>query len=449
MSPADSDGADFRWQALFQRSRDAVFVLNRRRRLLFVNHAWEDLTSVPATEARGLVCKRRTCTPQDSWDVIIRAICAPPPEVLRGQASRSRRLIPALPNGAQWWDIEFLPLHDAQGLLAIVGKITPLSRQATAVTTPLPERLIALREATRRRYTLADLASELPAIRRLVAQVHLAAALRTPVCLAGEPGTGKHWLARCIHEQSPAREGNFAALECGRLPTSVLAELLLGESRLSRGLLTGTLYLREPQQLPRDLQARLAVYLSESEGPSGPRLLAGMRSDPAGEVAAGRLLDELHCLLTPLVVTLPSLRERLADLPLLVDHFLRRVQAHPEHRVTGLTAEAWEFFRAYTWPGNLRELYQVLQDACRRTPKERIDVEHLPAPLKLAVRLEPMTGPEPIRVLDLKEILEHAERRLIEQALKKAQGNRSRAADLLSVWRPLLLRRLKALKIEE
>jgi len=141
------------------------------------------------------------------------------------------------------------------------------------------------------------------------------------------------------------------------------------------------------------------------------------------------------------------LRERQADLSDLVERLLQRLNAGSERPVTGLTPQASELLRAYAWPGNLRELYAALQSACQRTTSDRIDAPQLPAPLRLTVRLGETPQPVSERAIRLDEILEEAERRLILLALRRARGNRSQAAELLSIWRPRLLRRMEALGI--
>jgi transcriptional regulator with AAA-type ATPase domain len=443
--PAPSDSHDFRWQALFQRSTEPLFVLNRRRRILFVNRAWETLTRLPATEARGLVCVRRAPAVSDPWDVVIRALCCPPPEVSKGKPGRSRRLIPGVKTGGRWWDFEFFPLHDDKGLLCILGKITVVAGGEPADAPPLPEKLVALRESVRRRYGLDQLAGSLPALQRVVQQVLLASQSHMPVLIQGEPGTGKSWVARTIHYQGVTAEAPFIALDCGRLPSVALAAVIFGDRELQGT--QGTLYLREPSRLPREGQARLCDLLGEAD--AGPRVVAGCSLEPGEEMRSGRLLEQLHCALSTLVIALPPLRERQADLPTLVDRLLERASTGSERKIQGLTAEAWELVRAYPWPGNLRELYAVLQAACRRAPQDQIDVSHFPARLRLAVRMEAAPTAAPEMALPLDKLLEEAERRLIVLALRKAQGNRSRAAELLSIWRPRLLRRMEALGIRE
>src|SRR5207302_5687471 len=110
---------DFRWQALFQHTRDAVFVLSRRRRLLFVNRAWEALTGQSATVARGLTCTRRSS--DRPLAALARTLC-PPPEVMEGRSARAMRAVPGAAAGPPWWEIEYLPLADESGVIGIIGK---------------------------------------------------------------------------------------------------------------------------------------------------------------------------------------------------------------------------------------------------------------------------------------------------------------------------------------
>jgi PAS domain S-box-containing protein len=444
--PAPQPAPEFRWQAFFQRSRDPLFLLSRTRRLLFVNRAWEQLTGVPASDARGRACTRQAPADPALSDVVTRALW-PPPEVLRGLSARVRRCVPRAQGGRHCWDVDFLPFRDEKGTRGILGRITPVAGGEEAGTAPLPEQVVALRAALARRHGLDSLVGNSPAQRRLLEQVQLAAASRAAVLLLGEPGTGKHWLARVIHGASAARERAFAALDCRRLPAAALADTLFGEDGLLRRPGVGTLYLREPAALPRDLQMRLNDFLTEAP-PETPRVLAGSAAHLDEEVRAGRLLDELRCALSTLVLQLPSLRQRLADLPGLVDRLLEQSAVEGESRPR-LTPAAWECLRAHPWPGNLRELRGALVSARLHAGGDAIDVADLPGYLRVTVQLGQTAGPPAERPLPLAQLLEQAERRLIQLALQRTQGNRSRAAELLGLWRAKLLRRMAALGLTE
>jgi DNA-binding NtrC family response regulator len=298
-------------------------------------------------------------------------------------------------------------------------------------------------------FTLEMLSSSVPAMQRLARQVRLARSVRVPVLLVGERGTGKETIARIIHYQGPDRERSFAALDCRRLPGAVLASILFGDERGRKPLL-GAIYLDELACLARDVQSRLAQELSNTSAAPvddavlSPRLLAGTSRRPEEDIRAGRLLEELYGLLSPLTVEVPALRERRDDLPRLVAGWLPALDTE-ERSVAGLTPAAWEVVRRYAWPGNLSELRQVLADAHRRTTSGRIDAGDLPA----ALRLEQGQGRATGRPVPLQQTLEEVERRLIRLALRRARGNRSRAAELLGIYRPRLLRRMEALEMEE
>jgi transcriptional regulator with AAA-type ATPase domain len=445
--PADPD--DFRWQAFFQRSTDPLFLLNRQRLLLFVNRAWEALAGLSAAQARGLICrKQQPAAPDDTLeDVLTHALC-PPPEALRGAAATTRRLLPASAlrtETPRWWDVDFMPLCDGDTLRGILGRIKPLPVEAAPPPAPLPEKIGALRQRVAGRYGLDWLSSAAPAMRRLAEQVRLAASLPSPALIVGEPGSGKESVARIIHYHSRRREKAFVSLDCARLPTDAVADVLLQKQATVHRRMAGTVYLHEPQRLPRDVQQDVVTLLAAADV---PRVLAGCDGDPDEEVKVGRLLPELWCALAVLVLRVPPLRERRADLPLLVERILQRAAPLVETAVKDLTPAAWEVLRGHAWPGNVRELIDVLSTACL-SAKGAIDVADLPAPLRLTHRLAETAGPTAERPLPLDSLLEETERRLIQLALKRTRGNKKRAAELLEVSRPRLTRRMMILGLIE
>ena len=460
---------EFRWQAFFQHCAEPLFVLDRRGRLLFVNHAWETLTGMAKEEAHVLVCRRpRPVSANDSAEEILAHALTPPPEVRRGNGGRVRRLLPrpnrrdAGPTG--WWEVEFLPLlqEGEQGGYLMVGRIRPVHAVERIRDNPLSEKLVNLRQSWVERFGLDAWTSSLPGMRRLVEQVRLASQVTTPVLLVGETGTGKQTLVRTIHYLSERREGVCAVLDCQHLPPSAISKLLFGQEGLA------AVYLREPAYLPRDVQLLLCERIAQSnssgmEGARPPRILAGCTQPLAQAVRSGRMLDELACALSTLVLEVPPLRDRLADLPSLVERLLPRACAGrsgtgvppvggtgvPPVGVTNLSADAWAMLRGYSWPGNVRELYNVLRAACAHARGEQLRAADLPAELRRAVQRE-QTPPRPIdKSLPLQHLLEEAERRLIQLALQRAGGRKARAARLLGIPRPRLYRRMVSLGIAD
>ena len=435
---SDSPPADdrpFRWQALLHRAADPVFVLDRRRRLLFVNRAWEALTGFGSDAARGLVCRHLAPVGVDaSGDDALAHALTPPAEVSQGQPSRARRrAVYAATNASpRWWDIDFLPLRQDAGYL-VVGRIVPLAEDPASNPSlgQLPERLVDLRQRRMRLYAFDRLESRHPRMLRLAEQARVVAPLEIPVLIVGESGTGKHTLARILHAQGSGCDHGFVGLDCRLLPPSAVVEALQSVGR-------GTVYVSSPECLPVDLQQSIRDRLAATT-----RLILGCRGDPEENVRAGRLLDRLFWQVSVFRLDLLPLRERGEDLPRLVERLLAEWNEREGRTVRGLTAEAREALAAYPWPGNLRELRDVLHDSADRASSEWIDLADLPSAVRLALQLErqPLTRAKP---LDLERTLEAVEARLITLALRRADGNRTRAAEILGIPRARLLRRMEA-----
>jgi len=427
----------FRWQAFFQRSTDALFLLDGQRRLRFANRAWEALTGLASVEVRLLSCKRQNpASPGEALPDVLAHALAPPPEVLHGRTGRARRRLPGGDaRGNRWWDVEFIPLQIGDRPGGILGRIRPFAEEIVH-DAHLPEKLVDLRERAVRRFNFTLFDSTLPIMRRLVEQARLAACNAAPVLICGEPGTGKETLARVIHYQSARREQSFATIDCARLPPVALAEVLFGERAR-----TGAIYLREVGRLPRDLQLRLCAALNSE---AGPRVLASCQGPPECEVRDGRLLPDLFAAF-PLLITVPPLRERGADLPAVLQRVLERVNESNSTPAPTLSNEVREILLAHAWKGNLRELFDVLSHARRHASDTQIEVADLPASLRLCHAAGPAPAQE--RSLPLDSLLEQAERNLIELALRRSKGHRGKAAEILGIWRARLIRRIEALGI--
>ena len=444
---ADNEhAADFRWQSFFHRSTEPLFLLNRGRRILFVNAAWESLTGLSAGAGRGLVCTRRPIEAPTPLESLARVLC-PPPEVLQGHSAQVRRILPGPGNARRYWDIEFLPLQGPKGLLGVLGKIIPQLQQGPRPGKLIPDKLAALRHRVVQRFSLALWASQLPAFERIIDQVRVAAQTSATVTIFGELGTGKETLARTIHQQSANAERAFVVLDASTLPAQVLCSVLFGDEGLLCQKTIAVIYFREPARLPRDLQARLQETLAEPD-PRRPRIMTGSSVNLTEEVRAGRLIEEFRCRISTLTLELPPLRERVVDLLDLVKQMLAGKRGAEEQVMSGVTAEALELLRVYSWPGNLRELSVLLSQACQRAKGAQLTAGDLPASLRLAVKLDQQPSPAKERPIPLDPLLEEAERRLIRLALERAKGNKKRAADLLNIPRPRLFRRMELLGME-
>jgi DNA-binding NtrC family response regulator len=285
-----------------------------------------------------------------------------------------------------------------------------------------------------------------PAHQRLLDQVAAAAATTVPVLIVGETGTGKRLVARTIHQQSPRRHLPLVPFDCGALPAEVVERELFCDQKAQRLVMPegATILMGDILDLPRDSQGRLASMLE-----SRVRLIATTAGDPEAAVRDERLRPDLYFALTTLVIRLSPLRERLDELPLLARHLLERANARGGRQRSGFNEAAIAVLLGYDWPGNLRELSRVIDDAHPKGGGDLIVADDLPVGIRghLASAYNPPALPTPTVPLD--ELLTQVERRLIEGALVRARQNKSRAAELLGISRPRLYRRIKELGLPD
>ncbi len=437
--PTPGSARPFRFQRFFQSSRESLFLLNGRRRLLYANAAWEQATGLLFASAKGRPCRRVASGSSGasgaSREDMALSLLAPPSHVWQGEAASTRRRVPWIASPPTWWDTQFLPFQGADGVLGVLGR---LRVQATGEPTlALPDKLMALRDRAALPYRLDELDTDTPALRCVAEQAWLAAPQRFAVTIVGEAGVGKAWLARAVHLAGPARSRYFALIDAESLPMSVLVDAL-AESRLASQSI-GALHLREPAKLPRELQQRVVELIEKhADNPTLPRVTLGFRDEPTTTMRSGQLLPELFHVAAALTIRLPPLRERPATFARHVARCVQACQPLREPPVRRVGAEALQILSLHGWPENFRELHDVVRGACLRAKSEAIEAADLPFHVKHA----PVSAP---RELPLEKLLEATERKLVTVALQLTGGNKSQAAKLLGVWRPQLLNRMKRL----
>jgi DNA-binding NtrC family response regulator len=279
-------------------------------------------------------------------------------------------------------------------------------------------------------------------MRQVAGQAALASTARAPVVLIGEPGTGKHWLARTIHFQGITREETFLGLNCSWLPLQMLENLTQPRPQPLGDRACGTLFLKEPHLLPRELQSRIIDSLGS--GRSGPRLIAAFSTDPSLELKTGRLAEDFYYSVSTLTIRVLPLRERQVDLEKLTRLMLDRL-GHDKAPHSIFSTGAWDVMLAYHWPRNLQELLELIRQTVGTTTSGLIDAANLPAYMRQREASAATVSEQ--RSLPLSDILQEVEKRLIRIALQESRGNRSRAAGILAIWRARLLRRMAALGI--
>jgi len=427
------------WAALFHQTTDAVFLLNPRRRVRYVNRAWETLTRTAADSALHESCHPRKI--QKGLAAGLRAllqVMAPPAEAMGGRVTRVRRPVPPAKLGPPWWDITFTPLREKDKLLGVLGVIAPVgAAESKAGGKGLAEPLVALRQRAVERASLALFEGESPVARHVRSRAELAAKTFSPVWVSGGPGTGKETLARAIHYHGTTRERAFAGIDCAGLQPYLVRSLLFGHNGLAETGRVGTIYLKSAETLPADLQSELTEW---------SELLADECRIVVGTAGGERLAPEFRAAFAVIDIHLPSLAERKDELARLL------AAALDEEREAGLPTagvapEALAVLAGWPWPGNLREFREVIRAAARRAASARIGVEHLPLAMRRgatdAAAAAGAAKSQPMPRLD--DVLEEVERRMIGLALRKTKGDQTAAADLLGVYRSRLVRRLKAL----
>ena len=300
------------------------------------------------------------------------------------------------------------------------------------------------------------------AMRQIVAQARKAAVSKATVLLLGESGTGKELFARSIHSWSERRLKPFVAINCAGLAKDLLESELFGHEKgaftgahqLKKGKLElahgGTVFLDEIGDLALDLQTKLLRVLQEREfervGSNTSiavdlRVIAATNHELDAAVKCGRFREDLYHRLNVIELTLPPLRERKDDIPALASYFLERFAAETKKSFSTITDDAGRKLIAYHWPGNIRELANVIERAVVLADGPELTVHHLPARV---------VGAQPAVVSDeasYHDAINSYRRELIVRALADAQGNRAAAAKALGLHRTHLMKLLKALRI--
>ncbi len=434
-----------------QLSGEPVFFLGPTGRFLYVNPAWEELTGIPASAVLG---RPDESAGQDQPHSESLDCFHPPVEAIDGVAVSTLGRIQRLGGPREWRRLEFWPHHDRDGrVLFILGLVRSMDEASLAPESPgarLRAELWKIREAFEQRLGTDALIGFGPAHRRLTVQIEAAAVAKVPVLIVGPPGSGKRQVAWTIHCRAGRSDAPFVVIDCAALPAEVLDRELFGPpGTRSEGpprlkLEHGSLVLRDILELPRDLQARLGEALTHPDALQ-VRVLALTHGDPEAALQDDRLRSDLYFALSTLVIRLLPLQERLEEIPVLAQHFLDRANRRTGLRRLGFRPEAIETLVRYDWPGNLSELARVVDFAHQRADTETIGLEHLPPEIQGhlgSAYLPPAIAQEQF---PLDAMLERLERRLIEQALRSARGNKSLAAKMLHISRTRLHRRVQEL----
>ncbi|MDR9500456.1 MAG: sigma 54-interacting transcriptional regulator [Desulfurivibrionaceae bacterium] len=364
---------------------DGVFTVDTRWRITSFNKAAEKITGVPVAEALGKFCS----------DIFHASICGETCAIAHSMCtgkSETNRCIEIQNSEGKKIPVSICaaPMYDNQGNL--IGGVETF--RDLRVVTYLQQRLF-------RRNSLRDILSKSPAMHKIFAIMPQVAKSSSNVLILGDSGTGKELVARALHDMSGRSKGPFVAVNCGALPDTLLEAELFGhmagaftdakkdrEGRFAAAA-GGTLFLDEIGDISTAMQVKLLRVLeNKSYEPLGSshsltadvRIVAATNQDLEDCVQAGTFRDDLFYRLNVVKIRLPSLRERMEDLPMLADHFVQKLDIEQNRDIGGVSEEALRQLMNHTYPGNVRELQNIIEYAFILCPGGLIRPEHLPAP---------------------------------------------------------------------
>ena len=380
----------------------------------------------------------------------VRAVDPATPVIIMTAYASEQSAIDAVNLGA----FSYLQKHTKNDEIKIVVRNALQLKRAETENTQLKREL-------KKKKSKQQIIGQSPRMRSVFKMIDKIAATPATVMINGDSGTGKELVARAIHDRSDRAGGPFVAINCGAIPETLLESQLFGHVKGSftgadrdhngfcQQAEDGTIFLDEIGEMPQSTQVKLLRMLQEREvipvGSSQPvkvnlRVIAATNRDLEVEISEGRFRTDLFFRLNVIPLNLPSLRERIEDIPLLADHFLRRFC--PDEYSGGLSSmledEALACLQSYDWPGNVRELENVIERACIMRDNTCITVRDLPSSL----HGQPGQLVMPSTLVGGMVTLEELEKAHILQVLEAVGWHKKRAAEILDINPSTLYRKL-------
>lgn len=314
------------------------------------------------------------------------------------------------------------------------------------------------------KFEKGDMVVQSKKMREILKTVEQVAPSSAAVLIEGESGTGKELIAHRIHDLSPRKNAPFIAVHCAALTENLLSSELFGHEkgaftgaserktgRFERAH-TGTLFLDEIGEISPETQVKLLRVLQEGEiervGGTKTikvdvRLVCATNKNLLEEVKAGRFREDLYYRINVIYIKLPALRERKEDIPLLAESFIKSFAEANGKKITAIDPQALESLKQYDWPGNIRELKNIIERMIVLSPSEKISLEQVPEDIRYARNSSKAHGIRPLTSSNLSEV----EKAAIQQALTEVKGNKSLAAKKLGISRRTLYRKLDEYKL--
>jgi len=418
---------------------DGVFTVDADNRITSFNRAAEEITGFTREEALGQYC----------FDVFRASICQG--ECALARTIETGKQIVNLPVTILTKDNREVPISISTAVLrgpdgGVIGGVETFRDLSP---------IVELRKELDRRYTFQDIVSKNHRILRIIEILPDIAESDSTVLIQGPSGSGKELFARAIHNLSPRAHNPYVQVNCAALPDSLLESELFGyvkgaftgADRDKPGRLAaaegGTLLLDEVGDLSAAIQVKLLRAIQERRyeplGSNKPRtadvrIIAATNRDLAALVEQGSFRRDLFYRINVVRIELPPLAERREDIPLLVDHFIRRFNARRGKTITGVSDAVMEMMMLHNFPGNVRELENIIEHAFVLCKGNVIQPEHLPPELTSRAAQPAQRSPRP---------LEAAQAEAIRDALERFNGNKTEAARYLGISRTTLWRKLR------
>ncbi|NWF92368.1 MAG: sigma-54-dependent Fis family transcriptional regulator [Syntrophaceae bacterium] len=315
---------------------------------------------------------------------------------------------------------------------------------------------ILLKEVVKDRYHFENIIGQSPKMLELYRLLEKVAPTKTNILITGESGTGKELVAKAIHYNSPRREKPFVTLNCGAIPETLIESELFGHMKgaftdaiaTKKGLFEvadeGTIFLDEISELPLMMQVKLLRVLQDREFKRvggtedirvDVRIIAATNKDLEEAVREKRFREDLFYRLNVIQIKLPSLRERREDIPLLTAHFLKKYSEELNKNISTVSPEALQILINYDYPGNVRELQNIIERAVALEGSHQLSAQNLGSYLneRIPVKMGTFDLDIPNEGIDLEKIVADIEKTLLLKALDKTKGIKKRAAELLNI----------------
>jgi formate hydrogenlyase transcriptional activator len=438
-----------------------IAVLNPDGSVLYMNQTLLDYTGLTIEEVMAMDVRDRAFNPED----LARNRAEHPESFSRHVPFQNEKRILRKDGQYRWFLAHYNPLLDDQGrVIRWYATGIDIDDRVREEERTRNENL-ALREQIDRDSMFEDIVGSSETLRKVLRQVSKVASSDSTVLILGETGTGKELIARAIHRRSNRAERAFIAVNCAAIPASLIASELFGhekgaftgatQRRLGRfeSANGGTLFLDEVGDLPTDVQIALLRVLQEHEiervGSDRPipinvRVLSATHRDLNTLVAEGKFRQDLLYRLNVVPIEVPSLRERAADIPLLVDYFIDRFGKKAGKKFRRIDKRTLKLFQAYAWPGNIRELQNVIERAVILSDGDTFSVDETWLKWQAPQSAGPTAG--------LNSSLQRQEKEMIEAALAESGGRVSGpagAATKLGLPRPTLDAKIRRLGINK